>query len=305
MEEIKRKDFHSGFVAVLGKPNAGKSTLINTLVGEKVSIVSWRPQTTRDKIMGIYNDENTQIVFIDTPGLHTPKNSLGKYMMKSVSGATEGVDAVIYVVDCEKGMDKTDEENIAKYARANKVKTLVAVNKMEQVTQEAVFGILTKLKDFPELQAVIPISALKGKNTDIILAELKKLLTDTVEYFPPDMYTDKNMKFMASEIIREKTMRLLDKEVPYGIGIAVTKYETRDDGLINIDADIICEKAAHKPIILGKGGGMIKKIATYARQDLETMTGEKVFLTVFVKVEEDWRGSDYLVRQMGYDIKDI
>lgn len=301
----EKKDFRSGFVAVLGKPNAGKSTLTNTIVGEKVAIVSWRPQTTRNKILGIYNDENSQIVLIDTPGLHKPKNELGKFMMKSVSTATEGVDVVLYVVDCERGIDYIDIENIKKYLDT-KIPVVVAVNKMEQVQQEAVFAILTRLNEYPEIKAVVPISALKGKNTDILLREIKKLLTDNVQYYPLDAFTDKNMRFIASEIIREKAMRLLDKEVPYGIGVDITKYEVRDDGgLISIDADIICEKAAHKPIILGKGGSMIKKIGTYARQDLEDMTDCKVFLNIFVKVEEDWRGSQSLTKLLGYDIKNV
>jgi len=294
-------DFRSGFIAVLGKPNAGKSTLVNTLVGEKVAIVSWRPQTTRNKIMGIYNDDDSQIIFIDTPGLHKPRNNLGEFMMKTASTAAEGCDAAIYLIDCEKGIDDTDKFNIKKLVDGG-IKVTIAVNKMEQITKEAVFGILTELNSVSGLTAVVPISAIKGKNTDKLLKEVKKLLTDTTMYYPKEMFTDKNMRFMASEIIREKTMRLLDKEVPYGIGVEISEYSERENGIIDIHADIICEKAAHKPIVLGKGGAMIKKIATYARQDLEEMTGQKVFLTVFVKVKEDWRSDDNLLRMLGYDL---
>lgn len=294
--------FKSGFVAIMGRPNAGKSTLTNNIVGEKVSIVSWKPQTTRNKILGIYNDENTQIVLIDTPGLHTPKNSLGKYMMKTARTALEGVDAVVYIIDAEKGIDGKDMQNILGYVE-NKLNVIVAVNKIDHVTKEKVFEILTALKEVSGLKSVVPISALKGKNVDIILKELKELLTDTTKYYPDDMFTDKNLRFMVAEIIREKALRLLDKEVPYGIGVDVTRFEYRDNGIIDIDADIICEKAAHKPIILGKGGSMIKKIASYARQDIEEMTGNKVFLTVFVLVKEDWRGSDNIMKELGYDLK--
>lgn len=300
--EKSEQHFKSGFIAVLGRPNAGKSTLINSIVGEKVSIVSWKPQTTRNKILGIYNDENTQIVFIDTPGLHTPKNNLGRYMMKAARAAIEGVDAVVYIIDAEKGIDSKDMQNINGYA-GNGLNVIVAVNKIDHVTKEKVFGILTQLKDIPALKAIVPISALKGKNVDIVLKEVKELLTDNTKYYPDDMFTDKNLRFMVSEIIREKALRLLDKEVPYGIGVDVTRFEYRDNGIIDIDADIICEKAAHKPIILGKGGGMIKKIASYARQDIEAMTGKKVFLTVFVLVKEDWRGSDNIMKELGYDLK--
>ncbi|MBR1746906.1 MAG: GTPase Era [Clostridia bacterium] len=294
--------FRSGFVAVLGKPNAGKSTLINTIVGEKVAIVSWKPQTTRNKILGVYNEKNCQIIFIDTPGLHKPKNSLGEYMMKTASAALEGVDCVLYVVDCEKGYDEKDKMNIVSYTNAGH-KVVVAVNKVDHVTKEAVFAILTELNKLQSITAVVPISALRNRNIEPLKEEIKKLLTDSVKYYDDDQYTDRNMRFMASEIIREKALRLLDKEVPYGIGVDVRDYFVRDDGVIEINADIICEKPAHKPIILGKGGQMIKKIATYARQDLEDMTGSKVFLTVFVRVKNDWRDSDLVMRDLGYDPK--
>lgn len=293
--------FSSGFVAIMGRPNSGKSTLTNAIVGEKVSIVSWKPQTTRNKILGIYNDKNTQIVLIDTPGLHSPKNNLGKFMMKSARAALDGVDAVIYIIDGEKGIDDKDKRNIESYLN-NEQKVIVAVNKIDHIMKEKVFEIMTSLGEFKNLEAIIPISALKGKNVDKVLVEIKKLLTDTIQYYPNDIYTDKNMRFMAAEIIREKALRLLDQEVPYGIGVDIKKYELRKgDKIIDIDADIICEKPAHKPIILGKGGSMIKKLATYARQDIEEMTGKKVFITVYVKVKEDWRGSDFIMKELGYD----
>lgn len=302
--EIQDEDvpFKSGFVAVMGKPNAGKSTLINTIVGEKVAIVSWKPQTTRNKILGVYNEKHCQIIFIDTPGLHKPKNNLGKYMMKTASAALEGVDCVVYVVDCEKGYDEKDKMNIVSYTNAGH-KVVVAVNKVDHVTKEAVFSILTRLNELTGLSAVVPISALRNRNIEPLKEEIKKLLTDNIKYYDDDRYTDRNMRFMTSEIIREKALRLLDKEVPYGIGVDVRDYIVRDDGVIEINADIICEKPAHKPIILGKGGQMIKKIGTYARQDLEDMTGDKVFLTLFVRVKNDWRDSDLVMKDLGYDPK--
>lgn len=298
-----KTDFKSGFVAVMGKPNAGKSTLINTIVGEKVAIVSWKPQTTRNKILGIYNEPGCQIVFIDTPGLHSPKNELGEYMMKVANSALDGIDCVLYLVDCEKGFDEKDRININNYLNA-KLNVIVVVNKVDHVTKEKVFQILTELNKFPQLKAVVPTSALRGRNIEPLKAEIKKLLTDHIKYYEDDQYTDKNMRFMASEIIREKALRLLDMEVPYGIGIDITKYTLREDGkILDIDAEIICEKAAHKPIILGKGGSMIKTIGTYARQDLEKMTGLKIFLTLFVRVKGDWRDSQYIMKELGYDLK--
>ena len=204
-EKQDKNDFLSGFVALMGKPNSGKSTLVNTLVGEKVSIVSWKPQTTRNRIFGIYNDEVTQIVFIDTPGLHTPKNKLGEYMMKAASRSLEGADAVLYLIDAEKGFDERDKRNIETYIKQN-FNTVAAVNKVDRVTKEKVFDILTQLNNYPQLKAVVPISALKGRNTDVLLKEIRKLLTDNIKYYPDDMYTDKNMRFMAAEIIRGKDL---------------------------------------------------------------------------------------------------
>lgn len=302
IKENTKDNFRSGFVAIMGKPNSGKSTLINTLVGEKVAIVSWKPQTTRNKILGIYNEPMYQIIFIDTPGLHTPKNTLGEYMMKVANSALDGIDCVLYLIDCEKGFDEKDKYNITTYLNAN-LNVIAVVNKVDHVTKEKVFEILTELKDYPKLKAIVPISALRGRNIEPLKEEIKKLLTDHIKYYDEEQYTDKNMRFIASEVIREKALRLLNMEVPYGIGVDIKKYETRKDGIIDIDADIICEKAAHKPIILGKGGSMIKTIGTYARQDLEAITGSKLFLTLFVKVKDEWRESNFMLKELGYDIK--
>ncbi len=298
-------DFHSGFVALMGRPNAGKSTLLNTIVGEKVSIVSWKPQTTRNKIKGIYNEKDCQIIFIDTPGLHKPKNSLGDYMMKTAASATEGIDCILYVIDGEKGYLADDKSNIVGYVKAG-YKVIVVVNKVDHITKDKVMEVLTKLNELEGLTAVVPLSALKKRNVEPLISEIKKLLTDTIKYYDEDSYTDKNMRFITAEIIREKALRLLDQEVPYGIGVEVREYAYRESGdIIDINADIICEKQAHKPIILGKGGAMIKKIATYARQDLEEIAGAKIFLTLFVRVKEDWREDDSVMRMIGYDKKDL
>ncbi len=299
-EEKEETEFKSGFVAIMGRPNAGKSTLINTIVGEKVAIVSWKPQTTRNKILGVYNAKNAQIVFIDTPGLHKPRNALGEYMMKSAKAAADGVDCILYVVDLEKGYSDVDKENLLSFVNAGE-NVIVAVNKVDHVTREKVFEILTELNKLQKLKAIVPVSALRNRNIEPLIGEIEKLLTDHVKYYDDDLYTDKNMRFMAAETIREKALRLLDKEVPYGIGVDVTEYTVRNDGLVCINADLIIEKAAHKPIVLGKGGEMIKKIATYARQDLEKMTDAKVFITLFVKVRSDWRGSESIMKELGYD----
>ncbi len=298
----------SGFICITGLANAGKSTLINSLVGEKVAIVSWRPQTTRNKILGIVNGnmdgEDYQMVFIDTPGIHVAKNHLGDYMMKSVETGLKDVDGILYVVDAGKGLQREDYEFIEKYQDTKPL--IVVLNKEDAVTKTTMLECIGKLTQFPNLKAVVPISAKKGENLEPITKELFSLLPDGVQMFPEDMFTDSTMRFMAAETIREKALYLLDKEIPYGIGVYINKFEMRDDKPIyDIDADIVVEKQSHKSIVIGKGGSTLKKIASAAREDLEEMTGERVFLTLYVKAKPDWRNSDYLMRELGYDIKDL
>ena len=302
-EEEKEEPSRCGYVVILGRPNAGKSTLINQIIGEKVSIVSWKPQTTRNRIIGIFNDENVQIIFVDTPGIHVPKNELGKFMMHSVKVASEGVDAVIYVVDSEKGLDLNDVERIKKNVEGGN-KVVVAVNKVDHVMKEKVAEILIELNKIDGLTAVVPVSALRGKNVEALVKEIKALMPEGEKMYAEDQYTDRNMRFMASEIIREKALRLLDKEIPYGIAVSINKYEYRDNGILDIDADVIVQKQQHKAIVLGKKGEMIKRISTYARQDLEEMTGDKIFMTLWVRVKEDWRDDLSLLNNLGYNKRD-
>lgn len=300
-EEDKNVTTKFGSVAIVGRPNAGKSTLINALVGEKVAIVSWKPQTTRNRILGIMNTENAQIAFVDTPGLHAPQNSLGKYMMRSVTAALESVDIIIYVIDAEKGIGERDILNINRYIGEAGKKVVIAVNKIDHVTKEKVAEILNLITEIKDAEAVVPISALKEKNLEPLKEELLKILPFGEKQFSDDAFTDRSMRFMAAELIREKALRLLDKEVPYGIGVAINKYDINERGIIEIDADVICQKAAHKPIVLGKGGETVKKIATYARQDIEAMTGGKVFLTLWVRVKDEWRDNPTVLSELGYD----
>ena len=291
-------DFKSGFICIAGLANAGKSTLTNALVGEKVSIVSWRPQTTRNKLLGIINGDDYQMVLIDTPGIHKVRNHLGQYMMQAVENSLKDVD----VIDGAKGMQKEDYEFLEK--NAHKAPIVVALNKEDCVTRETTFATLEKLNKIEGLKAIVPISAKKGDNLEVLKEELVSLLPEGAPMYPDDMYTESSMRFMATEIIREKALYLLDKEVPYGIGVYINKFEEREgQPIIDIDADIICEKQSHKAIVIGKGGEMLKQIATKARHDLEEMTGEKVFLTLYVRVKNEWRDDDRIMKELGYDLK--
>lgn len=294
----------SGFVSLIGKPNAGKSTLTNTIVGEKVSIVSWKPQTTLNKILGILSGADYQLIIVDTPGMHKAKNALSKFMMKSVEAGQDGVEVIVYVMAMDKRLDEYDIQNLERYAGKD-TPFIVALNKCDEVEQSAILERITALKDIEGIDSIIPISALTGKNVDMLKSRLLELLPEGERFFDEDMYTDKSMRFMVSEIIREKALRNLDEEIPYGIGVVVNKYEMGDNGVVSIDADIVCEKQSHKAMVIGKGGTMIKKISTQSRQDIENMVEAKVFLNLYVRVKEDWRDSDFLLNQLGYNIKDL
>lgn len=298
----------SGFVAILGKPNAGKSTLINAMVGEKVSIVSWRPQTTRNKITGIANgvhkDEKYQIVFLDTPGINHQKDALSKYMIQSVQSASVGVDCILYVIDGEKKISDEDFKYIEGYKKQTK-KLIVVLNKMDSADHEQFVRNLCELNPI-EGVSIVPISAEKRDNLEPLLDEIVTSLPEGEEFYPEDMYTDKPMRFMVAEIIREKALKFLQQEIPHGISVDVEKYEVReDDGLISIHADIITDRENHKAIIIGKKGETLKRIATSARLEIEKLAGSQVFLKLWVKVKPDWKQDINVLNLLGYDLKDI
>lgn len=291
-----------GVVTIIGKANVGKSTLTNAFVGEKVSIVTFRPQTTRDRILGIANGDNYQIMVVDTPGIHTPKNKLSEYMMKNVSSSLEGVDAIIYMIACDKKLDQNEIEEIEKLSN-KETPLIVAINKCDEAKQEVILEKITKLQHIKNIVAIVPISARYKKNLDLLTDEVVKLLPEEENRrYDLDEITDKSTRFIVAEYIREKTLTMLSDEIPYGIGVVINTLNMQGK-VIEISADIICEKQAHKAIIIGKAGSMIKKISTQARIDIENLLQQKVFLEVYVKVKENWRDNPSLLNNLGYSNK--
>jgi len=293
----------SGFVAVVGKPNAGKSSLINAIIGEKVSIVSPKPQTTRNNVMGIYNDEEVQIVFVDTPGINKPNSSLDNYMQKSVKTASQDVVCAVVVCDITKGFSLFEQKLTESFHKRN-IPVIVALTKMDLVSQQQVFKVLSTFTPFLDMCEVVPISSLKHKNLDALLGEIKKILPEGERYFDEDEYTDKPLRFLVAEIVREKALYFLNEEIPHGIGVVVVDYK-EEENLISIDADIVCEKKSHKPIILGKGGEMLKKIGHTARITIQKIVQKKVSLNLFVKVKPNWKNSLEILNSLGYNEREL
>lgn len=293
----------SGFVAILGQPNVGKSTLLNAILKEKVSIVSPKPQTTRDKILGIYNDSESQIVFIDTPGIHTSSNKLDDYMNKAINTAKKDVDVLVYVIDGTKKINDKTLETLNKYTK-DVDNIILVVNKVDDTTYEKLYPELNKLNSLEGIKDIVPLSALKKKNIEELIKVIKTYLTDSVKYYDDDIYTDKSVKFLVAETIREKALWLLQDELPHGIAIEIVRF-VEGEKLTEIDADIIIEKSSHKQIIIGKNGQMLKNIGTKSRIEIERLIGTRVMLKLFVKVREDWRHKESVLKSLGYNQQDL
>ena len=294
--------FKSGFIAVIGKPNVGKSTLINALVGEKVAITSPKPQTTRNKILGILNDKDYQMIFVDTPGLHSGKSELSKYIIKSTEVALDSVDAIVVLLDAGK-INVTDYKLIEKQAKSE-VPVFVVINKIDISSYEKLYPILAKLNEYKFVKQFITLSALRKRNLDVLKNALLDVLPEGPAYYPVDQYTDKNLRFMAGEIIREKALLFLQEEIPHGIAVEINAYkETKN--LVKISADIICESDRHKQIIIGAKGSMLKKIGASARGEIEKQTNAPVMLELFVKVKPGWKKDKNMLSELGYDIKTL
>ena len=289
----------TAMITIAGRPNVGKSTLTNYLVGEKIAIVSNKPQTTRNRICGIVTREDTQFVFVDTPGFHKAKTKLGDFMVNTVRESIADVDATILVVEPIASVG-TQEQMLLEQLAGKKSPIVLAINKIDTVEKDTLLEVIAAYSQAFSFAAIIPISAKTGDGVDALLEECKKYAQEGPFLFPEDLTTDQPERQVMAEIIREKLLWCLDREIPHGTAVEITKFSERDSGIIDLDATIYCEKASHKGIIIGKQGAMLKKISTMARTDCEKFMGTKVFLTTWVKVKESWRDSDFLIRNFGY-----
>lgn len=288
----------SGFVAVVGRANAGKSTLINVLVGEKVAIVSPKPQTTRDRILGVLTTEDYQIAFIDTPGIYKADNLLNSVMQKTTNDSCNDVDVVLFVLDAHEGLSDTDRTLLKKYSSLG-IPTVLALTKIDIMPENLLISELKELSE--EKVEIVPVSARKNRNIKELIKVLTNLLPEGEKLFEQDIISDRSEKFMVSEIMREKILLKFDKEIPHGIAIIINKFALRENGrTYEVNLDIVCEKPNHKAILIGKQGKAIKEVSSFARADMEKFLGKKVFLTTYVKVKEDWRNSAFLMKEYGY-----
>ncbi len=295
--------FKSGFVTIIGRPNVGKSTLLNGIIGEKIAIMSSKPQTTRHKITGVYNDDDSQIIFVDTPGIHRPKNKLGDYMVTSAKSAVDDVDVVILMVDHSTKIGPGDEY-LLEFIEAAKVDVILAINKVDLITPDAFKLIFEAYSEFAFIKKVIGLSAVNGKGIPELLKAIKEDLPEGPAFYPTDHMTDQTERTIVSEIVREKVLMYIDDEIPHGVAVEVQsmKQRTNKDNIqiYDIEVDIICEKTSHKGIIIGKEGRKLKGIGKSARQDIETLLQTKVNLQLFVKVREGWRDNTNFLKNLGY-----
>ena len=297
MNEQQKK---SGFVTLIGRPNVGKSTLMNHLIGQKIAITSSKPQTTRNRIQTVYTDERGQIIFLDTPGIHKAKNKLGEYMVKVAEHTLNEVDVVMWLVEPTTFIG-AGERHIAEQLQKVKTPIILVINKIDTIKhQEEILTFINAYKDICEFAEIVPVSALKEKNTDLLTELIYKYLPYGPQFYDEDTVTDQPMRQIASELIREKALRLLNEEIPHGIAVTVEKMTERENGMMDIEATIVCERDSHKGIVIGKGGSMLKKIGTEARREIEHLMGTKVNLQLWVKVRKEWRDNDLLMKNYGY-----
>ncbi|HOP99438.1 MAG TPA: GTPase Era [Acetivibrio clariflavus] len=293
--------FKSGFVSIVGRPNVGKSTLLNSITGEKIAIMSEKPQTTRNTIKAVVTGDNCQLVFIDTPGIHKPKTKLGDYMVNIAVESLNEVDAVLFLVEANAAKPGPGDLYIIDQLKNVKSSVFLIINKIDLVDKAQLLPLIDAYKDLMNFEAIIPISALMDGKQDLLISEVLKVMPEGPKYFPDDMLTDQPEKLIAAELIREKILQLVSDEVPHGVGVEVISFKQREDkNIINIQANIYCEKDTHKGILIGKGGKMLKKIGSLSRIEIENLLGTQVFLELWVKVKPDWRNDEQMLKVLGY-----
>jgi GTP-binding protein Era len=296
--------FKAGFITIIGRPNVGKSTLLNLLTGEKVAIMSRKPQTTRHNIRTVVTRDDFQMVFVDTPGIHKPRNKLGEFMINSAMDTLDDVDIILYMVEATDREIGPIDQSIISMLSKTKTPVILAINKVDLVEKQKLLPLIEMYSKAYDFREIVPISALEPETAEILFDVLKKYLPEGEKFYPDDMLTDQTARVMVQELIREKMLELLDDEVPHGVGVEVVRFkENEDRNIVGIDANIYCEKESHKAIIIGKGGSMLKKIGTRAREDIERLLDMKVVLKLWVKVKEDWRNNDYVLNELGYKSK--
>lgn len=291
--------FKSGFIAIIGRPNVGKSTFMNRVIGQKIAIMSDKPQTTRNKIQGVLTDKETQLVFIDTPGIHKPKHRLGDFMVKIAENTLNEVDAVLFMINAKEGYGKGDQYILDRLQEVKRPVYLI-INKIDLIHPDDLFPLIKKYKDKYNFEEVVPISALEGNNVDHLLDVLKKKLPEGPQYYPEDQVTDHPERFIIGELIREKVLQLTHEEIPHSIAVVIENIEKRESNAIFIQAIIVTERSTQKGILIGKQGSMLKNIGKSARKDIESLLGTKVYLELWIKVQKDWRNKQTQLREYGF-----
>lgn len=296
---MSKKEFKSGFVAIIGRPNVGKSTLMNQIIGQKIAIMSDKPQTTRNKIHGVYTSNNGQIVFLDTPGIHKPTSKLGDYMSKVAHGTLGEVDAVLFLVDVAEGIGGGDRYIIEQLKHVE-TPVILVLNKIDLVQPEALLAIITNYKDLYNFAEIVPVSALKGNNVTTLLEQIIRYLPEGPQYYPADQITDHPEQFVCAELVREKILHLTREEIPHSIAVQIEDMRVEPNGVVHISAVIFVERDSQKGIVIGKQGSLLKEIGRQARRDIETLLGSKTFLELWVKVKKDWRNQERVLRDLGF-----
>jgi GTPase len=298
--QIRNNEYKSGFISIIGRPNVGKSTFLNRVIGQKIAIMSDKPQTTRNKVQGVLTTDDSQLIFIDTPGIHKPKHKLGDFMMKVAQNTLKGVDLILFMVNAEEGYGRGEEFIIEKFQTV-KTPIFLIINKIDKIHPDELFTLINSYKEKHPFQEIVPISALEGNNVEHLLTVIKKYLPEGPQYYPADQVTDHPERFIVSELIREKALHLTREEIPHSLAVVIDKMERRQDkDVIHVMATVIVERDSQKGIVIGKQGSMLKEIGKLARTDIENLLGSKVFLELWVKVQKDWRNKMNQLRDYGF-----